>query len=547
MKKHNNLLKGLLTLILFSSSYFLYAQYPAVSHSGGPCEWSSISTVIIEDENNTEVYNKLDLCSGTKATNYRTLFGSVGSPIVTLKQCGAYTIKVNTTTTATYSWAHKTSSVGVWADFNDDKDFDDPGEWLSDASWNASVPNGILSSRPDETQSLTFTIPDGAASSFVIRIRSGQFGNSITQKSAGGDLTDGETEDFLVEQISFTAVNFLKPDSAFLNVPVEFLNSNRSSAISHNWTIDGIKYTKRDVTHVFKNAGTYDVELSSEICEGVNSISKPIKIVSPTSPPVVDFVSYRSDYEIFETMQLIDLSSGGATYWSWMFVNPTSNDTIDGDDIAELRGGDFSVNKNPQLFTGNYFGTLPLGVWDVYLTASNVSGDSTLKKEKYVTVRKPGYNIGAETLLPANVIEASAGTIYDEGGPTVNYGNNKTSEALISPCGAQSVTLEFTSFDLLSNATLKIYEGVNALGTPLHTGNGFTQGNAPTGPITASSGSLYMLWTSTTGTTASGFAANGKVNNGRFSVNHQGNTNGMYYVKMSLNGAIITKKIILNN
>ena len=41
--------------------------------------------------------------------------------------------------------------------------------------------------------------------------------------------------------------------------------------------------------------------------------------------------------------------------------------------------------------------------------------------------------------------------------------------------------------------------------------------------------------------------ANGKVNNGRFSVNLQGNTNGMYYVKMSLNGAIITKKIILNN
>jgi hypothetical protein len=41
--------------------------------------------------------------------------------------------------------------------------------------------------------------------------------------------------------------------------------------------------------------------------------------------------------------------------------------------------------------------------------------------------------------------------------------------------------------------------------------------------------------------------ANGKVSNGRFSVNLQGNSNGMYYVKMNLNGAIITKKIILNN
>ncbi|MBL6730904.1 MAG: hypothetical protein ISP74_08330 [Bacteroidia bacterium] len=286
MKKYNNLLKGLLILILFSSSYFLYAQYPAVSHSGGPCTWASISTVIIEDENNTEVYNKLDLCSGSKATNYRTLFGSVGSPIVMLKQCGTYTIKINTTTTA-YLLAHKTSSVGVWADFNDDKDFDDPGEWLSDASWNASVPNGILSSRPDETRSLTFNIPSNAASSFVIRIRSGQHGNSITQKSAGGDLTDGETEDFLVRAIpsSPPKANFFKPYSGFVNVPVEFVNSNRSVAISHNWTIDGAEYTTTDVIHAFKNAGTYDVELSSENCKGVNSISKPIKIVSPTSPP----------------------------------------------------------------------------------------------------------------------------------------------------------------------------------------------------------------------------------------------------------------------
>jgi len=41
--------------------------------------------------------------------------------------------------------------------------------------------------------------------------------------------------------------------------------------------------------------------------------------------------------------------------------------------------------------------------------------------------------------------------------------------------------------------------------------------------------------------------ANGKVSNGSFSVNLQGNTNGMYYVKMNLNGTIVTKKIILNN
>ena len=192
-----------------------------------------------------------------------------------------------------------------------------------------------------------------------------------------------------------------------------------------------------------------------------------------------------------------------------MLVNTATNDTIDGDDIPALRGNDPYVHKSPNVFTGNFFGAVPIGKYDVYLTASNIVGaGSERKKVDYVTIQRSSYNMGAGTALPANVINVSAGTIYDDGGPTGNYGNNKTTEALIAPCGAKSVTLDFTSFNLRANATLKIYDGVNALGTPLHTGNGFTAGNEPSGSITASTGAMYMLWTSTAGTTAAGFAAN---------------------------------------
>ena len=140
-----------------------------MSHRFAPCVDATISTVIIEDAFNNELYRKLDFCSGSAATNYRTLFGTSSSPVASMSQCVTYTIKINCTSTG---WDDATASLGVWADFNDDKDFSDPGEWLSDASWTNGVVNGINGVRPSGTRSLTFSVPGDAASSFVIRIRS---------------------------------------------------------------------------------------------------------------------------------------------------------------------------------------------------------------------------------------------------------------------------------------------------------------------------------------------------------------------------------------
>ena len=493
----------LLIIALFSLTHS-YGQYPATNH--GNSSDASISTVIIEDNLGNQIYAKKDFFNGAAPVR-RTLFGSASNPAFTLGPGNKYTIRVNCTSMGDDDG---TASFGIWADFNDDKDFNDDGESLTQAvSWRDAVPNGTRGVRPTATRNLTFTVPCDAAASFVLRLRSADY-NALT--SAGGRATDGETEDFYIDIAPLTnpLPNFVMPDSAFVGTPVRFINANSFQGyLSHDWTIDTFKYTSANVTHVFDVNGNYNVKLVSTNCLGSDSIAKNIKIITPQAPPVSDFVADKSVYEIFESVQLTDLSNNGATYWNWMFVNPTSNDTIDGDDIAALRGGDPYVNKNPLVITGNFFGAVPIGVWDVYLTASNIVGAGVEKpKIGYVTVQRSSYNMGAGTSLPANVIGVSAGTIYDDGGPTGNYGINKTTEALIAPCGAQSVTLEFTSFNLRTNANLKIYDGVNALGTPLHTGNGFTQGNAPTGPITASSGALYMLWTSTTGTTASGFAAN---------------------------------------
>ncbi|MBT8448726.1 MAG: DUF5011 domain-containing protein [Gammaproteobacteria bacterium] len=108
------------------------------------------------------------------------------------------------------------------------------------------------------------------------------------------------------------------------------------------------------------------------------------------------------------------------------------------------------------------------------------------------------------------VITAPAGTIFDDGGENNNYNINSTpSQTLIAPCGAQSVTLTFDMFKVNANANLKVYDGTDVFGTPLHSGSGFTAGNFPTGPLTANSGAMFLFWAAVpnSGGSDSGFAA----------------------------------------
>jgi PKD repeat protein len=519
-KTRFRLLSGSLALAMlgiFALSNSAHAQYTEPGHYYG-CEWTngtgtqypryaSIEDISIVDGSGNVVFSKAgDECNApntqlNQANGHYNLVASTSA--FTLSAGATYTFNIECSNAINSTIR---ASVGVWFDFNGDEDFADNGEFVSQPNW--VIPVG-------SQQSFTFTVPcAGTSGPMRLRVRSDYqpYTWNAGRHSASGinqRVYYGETEDYACTYSvpAGLSSNFFAPDTVFVNTITQFVNSNKSGYIGHEWTVDGRTYSTTDAEHIFTSTGTYSVKLKSTNCNGSDSTTKTVVVVSPTAPPVADFVSTKNVLEIFDNFELIDLSTNGASNWDWFVHNGI-------DTISVAQGGDPYTHRNPVVFTGTNPAGIPKifpdeGKWTVCLKSSNSIGSSaTVCKTDYIEVRRTSFSIGPETSLPANIITATRGTLYDKGGPNNNYPSNDANlEALIAPCGAQSVTLNFNMFKVLSNGNLKVYDGTNALGTPLHSGNGFTQGNAPSGPLTANSGAMYLLWNSGAGGTDSGFAA----------------------------------------
>jgi PKD repeat protein len=228
--------------------------------------------------------------------------------------------------------------------------------------------------------------------------------------------------------------------------------------------------------------------------------------VNPTAPPVADFVASASKVELFNSFQLTDLSTNGAHHWDWALYDSARPATsrIDGTTNTDLRGNDPIYNRNPIIFTAKGIPGFPdVGKWCIELVASNDIGSSVpVVKCNYVEVIK-GCDVemgpGTITSIPGNVITCTSGTLKSKTDGSGNYSTNESGlDALVAPCGATSITFEFDSWKMKPGVNLKIYDGQDASGTPLHPANGFTDKQIPSGPLTASSGALYFLWSSGT-------------------------------------------------
>ncbi len=143
-----------------------------------------------------------------------------------------------------------------------------------------------------------------------------------------------------------------------------------------------------------------------------------------------------------------------------------------------------------------------------------------------VTLQIDGGTCGKDTLIIPNYIQINpqfscvpmtngtlptqtgcTGLVYDDGGPSANYGNNITSIMTIAPTGASGLSLTFSSFNLEYNYDfLYIYDGPTTASTLIGT---YTAAALPNNgnPIVASGNSLTLKFTSDGGLTYSGFSA----------------------------------------
>lgn len=315
--------------------------------------------------------------------------------------------------------------------------------------------------------------------------------------------------------------NFLVPDTVFLNSPTAFYNAaSAADASVHRWYLNGVLMSEDlHFTHTFRSTGQDTLQLVTENCGGMDSLQQIITVGLPALPPVASFLADKVEVESGETVNLLNLTSGGDTAWEWI-ITPRMAQSSFGfplPTVTYLNGTDSSSHEPELIFD------FP-GTYDICLVATNSAGSDTFCMNDYIFVKAT-----ANMCFWPVETTVGAGTLYDDGGSTMDYGNGHTGinscYYRIQPC-AEDVTLEFSQFDLETNYDfLRVYDGKDASGTPLWDATSYP--NGMTGNMShpsfvdsmvAQSGILYVEFETDNYTTAPGFVAEWSSTPGNFSV-----------------------------
>lgn len=388
-----------------------------------------------------------------------------------------------------------TEDAAVWIDLNKDNQFQN-NECIS----GPTGPLSRIGSKTTRKAKVTIPCLSLASGTAILRIRcfyltGWNAGNGCGTLNNYGNIMDFEIN---LKPATVPPADFTVPGGPnYVKTPVTFNSAVQNNAFKQIWTFDqgtAVVPAGPKGKGKWTNAGTYDVKLFMEYCGLKDSITKSVKIVAPTSAPTADFIASTNLIEIFEDVQMFDLSSNGAHTWAWEVTSPTGN-----------------------LYTSSvqspYFTMDEEGKWDFCLTAQNDIGPSSkLCKLKYVECTPPG-----EFYLGPNKSGGNKkGKLYDNGGPTGNYGNNRKVTIdyfKILPCGAKEIRLSFEQlklFDGDAGDKLKIYDGEDEGGillTPKEGINGTNYKTYRTSVFKAVSGAMYITFEANASGNDSGFIA----------------------------------------
>jgi PKD repeat protein len=305
----------------------------------------------------------------------------------------------------------------------------------------------------------------------------------------------------------WTAVPNIAPKAVILadtvgykNGPVTFRNgTNLGTGNIYLWDYDndGVfeDSNKTEGQHIYDSNGIYTVTLIANNCKGTDTTQHVIRITDPKAPPVADFISSLDTALELDKVYLYDRSSNGPTDWYWE-IDPPSYIFADGTN---------ELSQNPIVMFYN------TGSYHISLTSQNKIGSSAkTTKQDFIFIKTK-----ATMCQWPFTVTFPAGRVFDAGGPENNYSNNENctydnySGLLIQPC-AERVFLKFLEFDFAPGDYVRVYDGIDNTGKPLHPGQGFTGSNLPA-TLVAESGAMFLEEITNSTLTASGFVADWSI------------------------------------
>ncbi|MBI1182851.1 DUF5011 domain-containing protein [bacterium] len=301
---------------------------------------------------------------------------------------------------------------------------------------------------------------------------------------------------------------FVVDDTVFVNHQTVFLNQNSGRPwLRHFWYLNGsLVYSGDNLQHTFTTLGKQQIMLVTQNCSGSDTFEKTVWVDTAQLAPKADFVVMKKEVELYDQVEVKDLSSHGPDKWRWKIYPDSFYDEVVGQNqpCYYYSKGSSAASENPKLVF-----VYP-GLYSFQLLAQNNAGLDSLFKQHILTVRATSMLCQYDTKT-----DVPSGTLYDDGGATGNYKNNANCGFLIDPC-ATEVRLFFRQFDLEQGKDfLRIYDGVDNNGKPLwnmdyYGVDGITGNMATAGfdtIISANSGRMYIELISDSENNAAGFKA----------------------------------------
>lgn len=384
------------------------------------------------------------------------------------------------------------TKIGVWIDYNRNDTFE-ASECLIDPS---SVSSSYLS-----TSIKIACVTDTGLSKIRIRGFS-TLDTLVGAKSGCGKINASGS----IYDLEIRLSKLGTPNAAFLmDTFNKFTNDYINAKVAY--PLAGMSYmwapSKSNLTQLYgdnglinyynwNSVGTHSVKLiATNSCNGQkDSTIQVVKLKSPITVPDFDFKIRLSQTPIYDVQELYGILSNGTTETEWEFTTPSTK---------------YKMNAN--LFNSRKLVILAdeIGKWKVCARAKNNIGWGKRTCKSYTVIGGWEFLIG----LDSQVIDHNYGRLVIGGGNS-NYANNckpETTHFRIKNQGLSTVL----SIDLFKMADtfdrLKIYNGLNNKGAPLHPPGGFTSaniGNLPAAFI-SDSGYFYITFESNSSGNDEGF------------------------------------------